>query len=307
MERCNRGRRRQAGLGLIHFVGAIFLLLTPAASADAAITFGQVDDFQDGTVMGWAEGVASPNPPTNVASGGPRGAGDRYLENLSGGGASAGGKMVMFSGAQWAGNYTAAGVTQLDASLVNLGPSPLFMRLALLSGTSVYGSARAIEVPADGVWRRVTFGLTGDALARVEGTSTLADALSHVESVRMLSAEFRPALMGDGVAATLGLDDLRALRLPGDADFDGRVDAGDFRIARLNVGARTGRTWAQGDFDFDGRVGARDLLLLQRNLGRSIPPAAEGSVRAAMAVVPEPGAAAAVAAGLMLLLRRRRA
>jgi hypothetical protein len=113
--------------------------------------------------------------------------------------------------------------------------------------------------------------------------------------------------MGDGVAATLGLDDLRALRLPGDADFDGRVDAGDFRIARLNVGARTGRTWAQGDFDFDGRVGARDLLLLQRNLGRSIPPAAEGPVRAAMAVVPEPGAAAAVAAGLMLLLRRRRA
>ena len=279
------------------------------APADAAIAFGQVDTFQDGSVMGWAEGVASPNPPANVASGGPRGAGDAYLQNVSGGGASAGGRMVMFAGDRWAGDYNAAGVTQIDASLVNLGATPLFMRLALLSGTAVYGSTRAIELPPDGVWRRVTFGLTGDALTRVEGTDSLGEALSRVATLRMLSAQDGPTLIGDGVAGTMGLDDVRALRLPGDADFDGRVNAADFRLTRLAVGSRGERGWAQGDFDFDGRVTSRDLLLLRRNLGDSIPaapPQVTVQATAAAAQVPEPAAASLLALASGFLLRRRR-
>src|SRR3712207_4557029 len=55
-----------------------------------AVTLGQVDTFQDGSTMNWQEGGNSPNPPTNVASGGPAGAGDRYLENDSSGGFGAG-------------------------------------------------------------------------------------------------------------------------------------------------------------------------------------------------------------------------
>jgi hypothetical protein len=280
------------------------------APARAAITFGQVDNFQDGSTMGWAEGAASPNPPAYVASGGPRGAGDGYLQNVSGGGGGAGGKMVMFTGGQWAGNYNAAGVTQIDASVANLGAAPLFMRLAVLSGTAVYGSSDAIELPPDGVWRRVTFGLTGDALTKVEGTDTLGEALSHVQNLRLLSAQGGPALMGDVVAGTLGLDDVRALRLPGDANFDGRVDAADFRITRLAVGNRGLGGWAQGDFDFDGRVTARDLALLRRNFGESVSAASPQVTVQAMApaaVVPEPAGVTLLVVSAALLLRRTRA
>jgi len=276
-------------------------------SAHGAITFGQIDNFQDGTTMGWAEGPASPNPPTNVPAGGPRGAGDAYLQNVSGGGGGAGGKMVMFSGSQWAGNYNAAGVTQIDASVANLGTEPLFLRLAVLSGTAVYGSADAIELPADGAWRRVTFNLAGDALTRVEGTDTLGQALSHVQNLRVLSAQAGPTLMGDFVAGTLGMDDVRALRLPGDANFDGRVDAADFRVARLAAGNRGLGGWAQGDFDFDGRVSARDLALLRRNFGQSIPAPPAQAATMSVALVPEPGTAGVVGlVGAALVIRRRR-
>ena len=280
------------------------ILCASSAPAFGAITFGQLDDFQNGTTLGWDEGAASPNPPTNVSSGGPRGQGDRFLQNVSAGGASAGGKMVMFNGDQWAGDYNAAGVTRVDAWLANLGQTPLFMRVAVLSGTSVYASAQAVELAPDGAWRRVTFDLTSAALAKVEGTDTLAAALSHVLSLRLLSAEAGPTHMGDGVAGTLGADDIRALRLPGDANFDGRVDAADWVITRLNLG--TAGSWREGDFNFDGRVTALDLLLLRRNLGQSILPvgATDGM---GLAALPEPDTAALLLVlGPALLVRRRR-
>lgn len=65
--------------------------------AQGAIFFGQVDDFQIDSTMGWEEGSSSPNPPTNVRNGGPNGVGDAYLENRSSGGAGAGSKQVMFN------------------------------------------------------------------------------------------------------------------------------------------------------------------------------------------------------------------
>jgi hypothetical protein len=216
--------------------------------------------------------------------------------------------MVMFNADQWAGNYNAAGVTRIDASLANLGTTPLYIRLAFLSGSSVYGSTTAVELPPDGVWRRATFDLTGDALTFVEGTETASQALSHVMFLRMVSAHDGPTHIGDFVAGTLGVDDVRALRLPGDANFDGRVDSTDYRIARLNLGARGPHTWAEGDFDFDGRVSALDLLALRRNLGMSIPPAVAARAGAAALAVPEPAAALLLLlVSPVVLLRRRRA
>ncbi len=42
-----------------------------------------LDDFEDGTVMGWTQGNNSPDPPTNIPDGGPDGIGDNYLETRS--------------------------------------------------------------------------------------------------------------------------------------------------------------------------------------------------------------------------------
>src|SRR5688572_16024391 len=80
----------------------------------AQVVFGQVDDSQDGTTMGWDEGSASINPPTNQPTGGPAGANDRYLQNISSGGGGAGSRMVMLNFTpRWDGDYNAVGVTRL--------------------------------------------------------------------------------------------------------------------------------------------------------------------------------------------------
>ena len=307
-----RRRSLRSGFRTLGRAAAVAIGVWGGSRATAAITFGQLDDFQNGTVMSWAEGVASPNPPTNSPSGGPRGEGDAYLRNDSAGGSSAGGRMVMFNQDQWTGDYNAAGVTRIDASLANLGSTPLFMRVTIASGTTLFGSTQAVELPPDGAWRRVTFDLTGGSLTKVQGTETLGEMLGHVVSLRLLSAEAGPSNIGDGVAATLGADDLRALRLPGDANFDGRTDSTDYRITRLNVGDRDA-SWSQGDFNFDGRVNSRDLALLRRHLGTSIPAgafaaAASPAVAAGIAPVPEPAAAALLGlATAAVLLHRRRA
>lgn len=57
-------------------------------------------------------------------------------------------------------------------------------------------------------------------------------------------------------------------RLPGDADFDGRVGFGDFLTMSLNFGAND-RLWSQGDFEIDGHVGFGDFLALSTNFGQS--------------------------------------
>ncbi len=64
---------------------------------------GQIDDFEDGTTMGWMEGFPSPNPPVNIASCRPAGTGDNYLQNISSGGFGPGSAQVMFNHDQWTG------------------------------------------------------------------------------------------------------------------------------------------------------------------------------------------------------------
>ena len=81
-----------------------FVAALGAPSVRAAVVFGQIDDFQNGTTMGWDEGSPSPNPPVNVATGGPDGAGDRFLQTNSSGGNGPGSRMVMFNQNQWAGD-----------------------------------------------------------------------------------------------------------------------------------------------------------------------------------------------------------
>ena len=183
-----------------------------ALSDDAAgIGFGQLDTFQDGTTANWQEGSTSPNPPTNVASGGPSGAGDRFLQNVSGGG-GAGSRMIMFNNAQWTGNYNAAGVDRITAQMVNFGPGTLHMRVALRggSGGTIYGSSVATELPPDGIWRSVVFDLNDTALTNIGGGDTIEQVLGSVTEMRILSAIGGPAFTGDPVTATLGVDNIMA-------------------------------------------------------------------------------------------------
>ncbi|MFL6594939.1 MAG: hypothetical protein ACJ8HQ_05795 [Chthoniobacterales bacterium] len=202
---------------LRYVLGACALISLIAASprSDAAIVFGQVDTFEDGTTMNWQEGASSPNPPTNVPTGGPAGNGDHYLQNISTGGFGAGAKMVMFNLAQWTGDYHQAGVNRITLQMANFGATELYMRVAFQSGGgTLYASSLPTVLPADGVWRARNFDLTNSTMTNVGGGETLAQALSHVTEIRILSAIGGPAFNGDPVQGTLGIDNMTATSIP---------------------------------------------------------------------------------------------
>src|SRR5437762_1513132 len=166
---------RRCSFGVL---GALALFVCAHPTVRAAVTFGQLDNFGSGTTLGWIEGDPSPNPPEVAPSGGPGGDGDAFLRDAASGQFGPGGRQVFFNELQWTGNYNAAGITRIDMSLANLGATTLHMHLALRSPTDTrFASTNAVELPADGAWRRVSFDLTPSALTRIGGTQALSDVL----------------------------------------------------------------------------------------------------------------------------------
>ena len=192
-------------LRYVFLFGAVLGLAGPAH----AITLNQIDDFQSGSVAGWDEGAVSPNPPTNQSTGGPGGAGDRYLRNTSNGSFGPGGRMVMFNLAQWRGNYTAAGVTKVRMHLANFGNAPLTLRVAVEGPNGMrFASTNGHVVTNNGQWVQVDFNLND--MTKLSFNGTIEEALADVNVFRILAA-VEPAWQGDVVVATIGVDNIQAL------------------------------------------------------------------------------------------------
>ena len=83
------------------------------------------------------------------------------------------------------------------------------------------------------------------------------------------------------------------LTVPGDANFDGKVDINDLTIVLAHYG-QTGATWAQGEFTGDGTVDINDLTIVLAHYNDTAGSSGAGSP----AAVPEPGALALLAAAL---------
>jgi hypothetical protein len=189
------------------------VVMLGSSTAWATVNLGQIDDFEDGTTMGWSEGLPSPNPPSNVATGGPAGLNDNYVQNTSSGGFGAGSRQIMFNREQWVGDFLSEGVTAVTADLRATG-SPLVMRIALLGGNGTqFVSVTPFNLPNDGVWRSATFGLEAGDLVRIAGIGTLDSVLGNVIEFRLLSAA-SPSWLGDAIEATLGADNITALPEP---------------------------------------------------------------------------------------------
>ncbi len=184
------------------FTIAILLLVFLAGSAHA-ITLGQVDDFQ--TNNGFWEKGGPAIQPNVVTSGGPQGAGDRYLNNSSDGNGS-NGRFIIFNEMQWTGNYTAAGVTTIAMDIANFGTTALTMRVALGGGGGRFCTSGR-TVPADGVWRRYEFSLTNATW--VELTNNLPATLANVITLRILHNPI-PAWRGEELVAQAGFDNITA-------------------------------------------------------------------------------------------------
>jgi hypothetical protein len=186
------------------------LLLLPATAA--AITAGQLDDFQDGTTQGWGSGSLNPNPPVNVADGGPAGTGDAYLQVTSSGNFGAGGKLITFNQAQWTGNYTATGVTFIEADVANFGATALSMRVGFRGSGGDFSSINGLALPADGVWRHLHFPIQAGDLTTVGGTD-LALTMSSVFELRILSSS-APSIHGDMIVGQFGVDNITCGPVP---------------------------------------------------------------------------------------------
>jgi hypothetical protein len=202
-------------------------VLCVVATAVLAVSSNQLDDFQNGTVQSWQKGSASSLQPTNIANGGPTGAGDNYLQVVSQGGGGPNSRMTVFNDSQWSGNYVTAGVRQIDVDLANFGAQSLDIRIAINGGTIVgggpgnciatcYSSNFAVTVPADGQWRNFTFPLQTSSMVLAGGSSgsePLNTVLSNAIELRIVSGTL-PNWIGTAVVGTLGIDNVFASTVP---------------------------------------------------------------------------------------------
>lgn len=203
----------------LHFLGlpALLGLVTTAASA---ITAGQIDTFQSGTLLNWAGGSS----PTNIANGGPLGTGDRFMRLTSTGGFGQGSQMAAFNDFQWAGNYIAAGVRMVECDMKNLGFTDLHMRLVFFTqGFSRFTSVNAVILPSGGDWVRCYFPMREADLVIVEGNETYAEGLATVFR-GMIRHNTVPQSTGEPIAAQLGVDNITASagwRISGNLNLEG--------------------------------------------------------------------------------------
>jgi len=188
------------------------LLALLAGAPAGAISIGQVDTFSAGGLLSWGGGSA----PTNIATDGPGGAGDRYLEIR----ASAG-NLGTDNTAQWAGNYPSAGVTSLRFELRNAGPDPVALRVTVLgpSGLTAYTSIDEVVLGPSSGWLSAEFALSETALVRTRGTDSLAQTLAGVSKLllRHDPDPLSPPGSPNPVTATLGIDNITAVPEPGTA------------------------------------------------------------------------------------------
>ena len=200
---------------------AIALCACFSAAASAQVTFGQIDTFQSGTTQGWQAGANHPAPPANVASGGPGGAGDAFLRLTAIGGSGSGNALAAFNRAQWAGDYTAAGITQIVLNVSNFGPQDVFLRLLFwdrpLSGNPTNGAITdAVVVPAGSGWQQASFLVALPNLTPILGTA--GAALTNCTELRLFhnpdpTYPF-PPVGPPPISTMLGVDNIQAVPAP---------------------------------------------------------------------------------------------
>jgi hypothetical protein len=184
-----------------------------AGRAAATPVPAQLNDFESGNTQGWTNGGGATDP-SNVATGGPAGANDNFLRITARGGSGAGSRLASFNRAsQWIGNYTTAGVTSVEMDLKNFGTTPLVMRIGLqeTAGTRLTSTV-PFNLPADGLWHHADFPINAASLTR-SGSTAVATALTRINELRIIhsvGADF----MGDAIATSVGVDNVRAVPEP---------------------------------------------------------------------------------------------
>jgi hypothetical protein len=195
-------------------IGSLVCAACPIAAF--GISAGQIDNFQDGSLANWTSGGGGAGQ-VNVATGGPSGANDRFIQIASGATPLAP-RLLMFNDTQWIGNFSAAGVSQVAMDLLNSGTTALPIRIAIREGTGGsttpgYSSTTPFNLPADGAWHHAVFLLDAADLTGVNSPQALATDLANVKDFRVLSAA-APSTIGDMLTAQIGIDNITAVPEP---------------------------------------------------------------------------------------------
>jgi hypothetical protein len=303
----------------------LFIALAAACVKQAsAITLGQQDNFeivgmQDG-LDNWRNGSGTDPSIVNIATGGPAGSGDHYLQVSSGtfDNQFYRPKLVTFNTSQWIGDYLTPAIGAIAVDLQNFSPadpntSTLSMRVAFWQGFSTGYATKAYPLVNDGQWHRVYFSLAQSQMTADGAPDSYANLLSAVNGelaqLRILNAQ-QPVTSGDSGNFRVGIDNVTAVPL-GDFDLNGARNSADLQTllqALTNIPAYKAAhnlsdadLLAFGDVNRDGVFDNADIQALLHLLATNASPGAP---------VPEPPAAALVvgaAVCLALYCVRRRA
>ncbi len=246
-----------------HFQILALLLVAPSllfqAGAAGAATLHR-DDFTPAGTSGWSGGGAGGQTVQRVATGGPAGADDAYLQYQS-----PGANLAIHNALPiWTGDYDAISAARISVDARNsTGSGPVALRLVLFGPTSTgnrWTSAQPTIIPADDVWRSYTFSLAQPDLTLVLGSATYDDLLSGVVQVMLRHDPGDPSSGGEAVIATLGLDNihLRLAHLIADFNDDDLVTAADYTAWQTSFGA-TAPNFADGNAN--GSVDAADYTV----------------------------------------------
>ncbi len=197
-------------MNLVFFAFAVLFIARPAN----AIVFGQLDDFEGGTSMGWAGYMIS------VPTGGPAGAGDHYLELIADGMGS-GGRLTTFNLQQWLGNYIAQGVTTIELDLRNESAVTLSIRLAFKSQNLMnapgYLSAPVTLAVGSG-WQHFSISIAAANMIPIGGPVAYNTFFSTgIGDARIINEAGATNLNGDFVVGQLGIDNIHAVPEPAPA------------------------------------------------------------------------------------------
>lgn len=183
--------------------------------AAIAVTIGQIDTFESGTVEGWVAGggpvgQTPPVPPQVVGTGGPAGLGDSYLSITAIGGGGPGSRLTAFNiMGQWAGNYLTASLPGIGMDLINLGQTELSIRLEFenpFAGSDFALTNTAIVLPVGSGWTRAFFPIALGQFTALGGT--VEGALANTSVLRILHA---PGVgQAVPVVGVLGVDNITA-------------------------------------------------------------------------------------------------
>lgn len=200
----------------------------------AQVVLGQKDTFSSGTFENWGGNA----PKTNEASGGPAGAGDRFLRvTTTGSPFGSGSHLAMYNNMQWSGGYTAAGVVAIEYDIRNLSTTDTLDIRLVLWGVSARWASAATVLPPNSGWVHVRHELKESSFTPIFAFETFSQTLALMERIMIRHQPVATDSGGTATNAPLGLDNIEAKGA--ETTVSGNVNFGELSASPAGLGSLT--------------------------------------------------------------------